>query len=436
MRILYNILYPLFVVGTAPFYFRKMLKRGNWQKGFPYRIGCFSDLHTEDFSKNKVIWLHAVSVGEANICVHLIEYLRLFLKDWKWVVSTTTATGMGELEKRLPSDVIRIYYPLDFPWMVSNAIKTLNPSVFILVEAEFWPNMLWKLKQSKIPVFLVNARISNRSFKGYSRFSSLFKSLFESIVATGVQSAADMERLRLLGFKKESLFLTGNMKYDIASPSTSAPFDVQHLLHQTGVRSTTKVILASSTHAGEEQLLAKVFKGLKNTWNDLFLILVPRHFERRQEVIQDLQRESISYVTRTSLIRGECPNDPVECLVVDTTGELRFFYPHADVVFVGKSLTAHGGQSPIEPAAYGKAMVTGPNMENFQAIMDEFVRQDAVLQIENSQELEQAIRGLLADPVKRDSMGQRARDVVQHNQGAVEKTTRMILQSFDLIQQA
>ncbi|MBI5802538.1 MAG: 3-deoxy-D-manno-octulosonic acid transferase [Verrucomicrobia bacterium] len=427
MRLLYNLLFPVFFLLSAPYYFWKMWRRGGWQRGFGERFGRIEPGKLQPLAGAQLLWLHAVSVGEVNVCLQLIAALRPRLAGWKFLVSTTTSTGMGELEKKLPADVQRIYYPVDFPWSVRRTLEAIRPAALVLVEAEFWPNFLWQVRERGLPVFLANARVSDKSFRGYRRGAFLFRELFGNFTAVGAQNDADAARLRDLGCRAEAIHVTGNAKFDAAAPTGGASLDVPALLHLLGVPGDAQLLVAGSTHAGEEVLLARMFLRLRQRFPKLFLVLVPRHFERTQAVVESLRPTGLRLALRTELTAGKTfPPATVECLLVNTTGELRHFYRHATLVFVGKSLTAKGGQNPIEPGALGKAMLFGPHMENFRPIAAEFIANDGAVQVSDADALEAAFATLLSDSGRREELGANALRVVQRNQGAADRTAEMI----------
>jgi 3-deoxy-D-manno-octulosonic-acid transferase len=405
-----------------------MWRRGHWREGFRQRFGRYSSRLKQVLTNRHVLWMHAVSVGEVNLCTQLIRLLEERLPNVKMVVSTTTSTGMAELRRKLPSRVEKIYYPIDRKRYVARAINIIHPEAVVLVEAEIWPNFLWRLRDRKIPVFLVNARLSERSDRGYRRFASLFRPLFDSFAGVGAQSEADAARLCELGCRPEVVEVVGSLKFDAARLEERRPLDVAALLNQIGVPGGTPILIGGSTHAGEELLLAQTALRLRARHPKLFLILVPRHFERGREVGRELAAAGISFVYRSE-ITASTRKEPgeVQCLLVNTTGELRFFYDVATVVFVGKSLTAHGGQNPIEPGALGKAMVFGPHMENFAAIAAAFVDGDGALQIQEATQLERAVDALLSDEPRRELLGNNARRIVQASRGGLERTVDLIV---------
>lgn len=427
VQTIYNILFQFFFILSSPYYFWRMCRRGNWKEGFSQRFGDYDTKLKQAITNRHAIWLHAVSVGEVGICTQLIRALEPRLPNAKLVVSTTTTTGMGELKKKLPTHISKIYYPIDRRKFVARAQSLIGPQAIILVEAEIWPNFIWRAQRQGIPMFLVNARLSERSYRGYKRFGFLFRPLFAAFSGVGAQNEADAARLRELGCRPEAIHIVGNLKFDAAKLSERKNLDVPKLLGQFGVRENAPILVCGSTHAGEEAILAEVFQRLRKQVPDLFLIMVPRHFERSREVGRALESQGVKFAYRTDGGRVKFVPGELECLLVNTTGELKFFYEYATAIFVGKSLTAQGGQNPIEPGALGKPMVFGPNMQNFADVVRNFLSHDAAVQVKDVAELERALALLLADPKRREQLGSNALNVVRDNLGAIERTVDMIL---------
>lgn len=410
----------------------RLWRRGNWTKGFGQRFGAYDARLKQAITNRQVLWLHAVSVGEVNICTNLIRSLEPRLPNVKIVVSTTTTTGMEELQKKLPTHISKIYYPIDRKPYVTRALATIRPKAIVLVEAEIWPNFLWRARDLGIPLFLINARLSERSFRGYRRWSFIFRKLFASFAGVGTQSEADAGRLRELGFRPEAIHVVGSLKYDAAKLDEKRVLDVPAMLRQIGVPENPQLLVCGSTHPGEEALLAEQFLELRKQFPNLFLVLVPRHFERGKEVGRELKERGVKFIFRSE-ITGNTQLAPgeIECLLVNTTGELKYFYEHATVIFVGKSLRGQGGQNPIEPGALGKPMVFGPNMQNFQDVAKSFVAQNGAIQVKDDAELEKAFGQLLADEWRREELGRNARKVVRENLGAIDRTVDMIVQNLN-----
>ncbi len=432
MRTLYNILFAVFSTLASPYYFWRMQRRGNWQKGFSQRFGLYDTKLKQALTNRDRIWIHAVSVGEVNVCTQIIQALEPRLPNLKIVVSTTTTTGMGELQRKLPTHVSKIYYPLDRRNYVVRALSTIHPLAIVLVEAEIWPNFLWRAGEIGIPVFLANARLSERSYRGYKRFGWLFRPLFRSLAGVGAQSDADAARLRELGCRPEAIQVVGSLKYDAARLEERRMLDVPHLLSQLGVAVNAQLLVGGSTHPGEEAILAEQFLRLRARFPNLFLVLVPRHFERSREAGRELQTRGVRFIYRNEITaQTQFQAGELDCLLVNTTGELRYFYEHATVIFVGKSLTAAGGQNPIEPGAMGKAMVFGPNMQNFAEIVRSLLAQGGAIQVRDPAGLEKVLGQLLADEPRRQALGRNALKVVRENLGAIDRTVDMLIKHLE-----
>lgn len=431
MKAIYDFLFAVGFYLSAPFYFLKMWRRGNWRDSFGQRFGKFSSKVKQAITNRHVVWIHAVSVGEVNIATQLISVIERRLPNMKVAVSTTTSTGMAELQKKLPSHIEKIYYPIDRRDYVNRAIMAIHPEAIVLVEAEIWPNFLWRAEELGIPRFLVNARLSEKSFRGYRRWAILFRPLFAGLAGVGCQNEADAQRLIRLGCRPEAVRVVGNLKYDAAHLDERRVLDVRRLLGQLGVPAGARLLVGGSTHAGEEGILARVFQRLRKQFPDLFLVLVPRHFERGKEAGRDVASQGVRFVYRKEVTpQSQYPPGELDCLLVNTTGELKYFYEEAAVIFVGKSLTAEGGQNPIEPGALGKPMVFGPNMQNFEAVAKSFVGQEGALQVPDEATLESALTSILADPERAAQLGRRALDVVRENLGSIERTVDMLVENL------
>ena len=274
--------------------------------------------------------------------------------------------------------------------------------------------------------------MSDRSYRGYKRFGFLFKPLFASFAGVGAQNEADAAKLRELGCQPENIHIVGSLKFDAAKLEERRLLDVPAILTQLGVPAGARLLVGGSTHAGEEAILAEQFLRLRARFPDLFLVLVPRHFERSREIGRELAARGVKFAYRTELAAStQFRQDDIHCLLVNTTGELKYFYDHATVIFVGKSLTAEGGQNPIEPGALGKAMVFGPNMQNFADVVRSFLANQGAVQVRNAAELETALAELLADAPRREQLGRNALKVVHMNLGAIDRTVDMIVKHLD-----
>jgi 3-deoxy-D-manno-octulosonic-acid transferase len=428
MRSLYNILFMACFALAAPYYFFRLWRRGDWRRGFGQRFGQYGSKLKQAVTNRNILWLHAVSVGEANLAAKLVAALEARLPHVKMVVSTTTSTGMGRLREHLPNHVEKIYYPIDRRRYVQRAHGILHPEAVILVEAELWPNFLWQAARRGVPVFLVNARISGKSFRRYRRFGFLFRRFFAQLAGVCAQSARDAERLVALGCRPEAVHVVGSLKFDPPPAVAARPVDVEKILRHLGVPAGAPVLVAGSTHDGEEAVLAEIHRRLKARHPGLFLVLVPRHQERARQVAHQLGRRRVRFVLRSEFsFSADYAARPPDCLLVNSTGELRFFFEHAAVAFVGKSLLGTGGQNPIEPAALGLPVVVGPNMQNFPDVLPKFLEAQALVQVPDAAALETALDDLLRDPARRAELGRRAREVVERNRGALDRTVELLV---------
>ena len=434
MRTVYNLLFPCLFALLSPYYFFRLWRRGNWRKGFSQRFGYYDEKIKRFSAGQDLIWIHAVSVGEIILCAELVRVLESLQPNLRFLVSTTTTTGMGELQKRLPKHIAKVYYPIDFPTCVRRVLESIKPKAIIFVEAEIWPNFIWQAADRRIPLFLANARISDRSYPRYLKLPFLFRRLFASFGAVGAQCEEYASRLRDVGCEPANVEVTGNIKFDTAKLSNANALDAGELLAQIGVPKSTPILLGASTHNGEEHILASQFQDLRKQCPDLFLILVPRHFERAREVGRVLDRCGLKFMCRSQILSAtKMDTGTLDCLLVDTTGELMSFYQQASVVFVGKSIKAKGGQNPIEPAVLGRATVFGPNMQNFADVARIFVAGNGAIQVRDIHELKQSVAKLLSDSKHRTELGTRAQQIVHENQGALARTANMILRRLQTV---
>jgi len=427
MRLLYNCVFLAGFVLSAPYYFWRLWRRGNWVAGFGQRFGDYDKNLRQALTNRHVVWVHAVSVGEANVCIELLKALQTAAPNAKLVVSTTTTTGMAELQKRLPATVSKIYYPIDRRKYVDLAFRAIHPSAVIIVETEIWPNFIWRARDGGTPLFLVNARLSERSYRRYRRARFLFRDLFASFAGVAAQTEDYARQFCELGCVPDAVRVTGNIKFDAVRSGGGKLVDVAGLLRQAGAPENAQILVAGSTHAGEEEILARICARLRTRFPRLFLVVVPRHFERARDAARSVEKH-LKVMLRTEVSADKPPRPgEVECLLVNTTGELLAFYQHATLAFVGKSLAARGGQNPIEPAALGVPAVFGPHMQNFADVARTLATGGGAIQVANEAELEQAFSRLLSDEGYRSAMGKKGLSIVQENQGTVSRTLEMIL---------
>ncbi len=421
--IIYNLLFPIGFLFMLPKFLTRMARRGGYRRHFEQRFGIYGENTAARLAEARHIWIHAVSVGELFVALRFIEEYRKRNPESRFVLSTTTSTGHTLAEKKLAACDVLIYFPLDLPVVMNRVFNVINPLKLILVECEFWPNLVRQAHKRGIPVALINGRISDSSFKGYMRLRPFTRRLLEMMDPVCMQGRQDAERILAMGARPETVKILGTAKYDLPPPAADADSKARAVLKTISVPEDALILVAGSTWPGEEEVLCRIYKTLREKHPELFLVLVPRHAERRDEVVRTLEAQGLSYALRSKLDGGAAKPD---VLVVDTTGELMSFYAASDVVFVGKSLCEHGGQNPIEPALFGKAVVVGPNMENFPSVMDDFLSAKALRQVKDSQELESAVGELLADSSACAQLGAAARGVIGSRQGVITKMVDLI----------
>ncbi|HPR83877.1 MAG TPA: 3-deoxy-D-manno-octulosonic acid transferase, partial [Pontiellaceae bacterium] len=365
--IIYNLLFPIGFLFMLPKFLTRMARRGGYRRHFEQRFGIYGENTAARLAEARHIWIHAVSVGELFVALRFIEEYRKRNPDARFVLSTTTSTGHTLAEQKLDARDVLIYFPLDLPLVMNRVFNAINPQKLILVECEFWPNLVRQAHKRGIPVSLINGRISDSSFKGYMRLRPFTRRLLEMMDRVCMQGRQDAERILAMGARPATVKTLGTAKYDLPPPAADADAKARTVLQTISVPDSALILTAGSTWPGEEEALCRIYKTLRAKHPELFLVLVPRHAERRDAVVKTLEAQNLSFVLRSNCRPGG-PTGRPDVLVVDTTGELMSFYAAADVVFVGKSLCEHGGQNPIEPALFGKPVIVGPNMENFPAV--------------------------------------------------------------------
>jgi 3-deoxy-D-manno-octulosonic-acid transferase len=416
--ILYNLFFPIGFLLMLPKFILRMAQRGGYRRHFEQRLGIYGRGTTAHLAKGRRIWIHAVSVGELFVALRFIEEYRKAHPDALFVVSTNTSTGHTLAEQKMDRRDVLIYFPVDLPLVMYRVFNVIKPLKLILVECELWLNLIHQAHRRGIPIALINGRVSDSSFKGHMTFRPFARHLLEMINPVCMQGRQDAERILALGARPETVKVLGTAKYDLPPSAADSDSKARAVLRKISVPDNALILLGGSTWPGEEEALCQIYKKLRPRHPELFLVLVPRHAERREEVVKAIEAQGLSYALRSQVNNSAAKPD---VFVVDTTGELMNFYAAADVVFVGKSLCEHGGQNPIEPALFGTAVITGPNMENFPSVMDDFLSAKALRQVIDFQTLEKTMDELLTDPSARAQLGAAARSVIESRRGVIEK---------------
>ena len=399
------------------------LARGRDLPGILERLASYSpELRGRLARMERPVWLHAVSVGEAMAARPLVEELRRRFPGKPWVVSTVTPTGREVALKQLrdPKTEV-IYLPWDLGPVVERAVRTIRPSLFISFETELWPVLFDKLEKAGVPVAVVNGRISPRAYGRYLWVRPLMRRALSPVGLFLTQSPQDARRYAALGAAKDRVVVSGNLKWDLeAASSNGAP--PQQMRSLLGMNGAQKLWTAGSTHPGEERMIFEVYRRLKTRHADLRLLVAPRHPERAAEVEQEARRAGLTVTRRSDLPAA----DDSSVILLDTVGELTAFYRISEFVFVGGSLVPHGGHNLVEPASLGRPILTGPHLENFQAIAELLRQAKGMVVVRTPEELEQAAGRLLQDPRQARELALRAEAVFRENQGAVKRTADLL----------
>jgi 3-deoxy-D-manno-octulosonic-acid transferase len=422
IRFIYNLLWPIGLLLFLPGYLVKMFRRGGYREKFGERLGLYDRHLRARLYWKKPIWLHAVSVGEVSIALKLAKQIRAVQPGQHFVLTVTTTTGFAFANRNSPDWIDVMYSPLDFWPIMRRAFEAIRPKKILLVEAEVWPNMVAEAAARKIPITLVNARLSARSERRFRRFRRFVSPTFRQLDLVCVQNRDDVEKWKALAVAEDKIRHVGSIKFDPEDARVD-PKLPRSVLTGFGLENRT-IIFGGSTHAGEEKVLGEVFRAVRRDFVDLLLVLGPRHFERSAEV----QREMTEMGFNVALRSQPAGVDPfLNCLIIDTTGELRDWYTAATLVFVGKSLLANGGQNPAEAILAGKPVIFGPHMENFAALANALVANGGAVQISSATELRRAMAHLLANPDERGKMAENARGVLEIHRGATARTAALIV---------
>ncbi|MCX7712108.1 MAG: 3-deoxy-D-manno-octulosonic acid transferase [Chthoniobacterales bacterium] len=422
--LLYNLVFPFVLLFLLPGAVWRMIRRGNYSHKFGQRFAIYSRRTRAILRQNggKWIWVHAVSVGEVLVALKFIHLLRRKC-GLPVLLSTTTSTGFAVANSHRSSGVEVIYHPVDFFPIAKRAIELTRPVALVLVEAEIWPNLVWHARRFGARIMLLNARLSDRSLRRFRMVKPLASYLYRMPEVLCLQNKEDMGRYLELGAEERRIRVTGSVKFDLETDFTTIDNSKQKgLLVQLGWPQEAKILLGASTHAGEEFLLAKIFVKLKKDFPELRLILVPRHVERVGEILREIKEIGIrAVVSHGAQLQG------AEVMIINTTGELRNWISLSSIVFIGKSLTANGGQNPAEAIALGKPVIFGPNMQNFAALTRMILENNGAKVIRDENELETSLRQLLKDPTVAEDMAERARLALEPHRGATERSLKELL---------
>ncbi len=367
-----------------------------------------------------VIWVHAVSVGETLAIAPLVRGLLARYPQHRILITNMTPTGAEQVGQLFGGRVEQRFCPWDLPLALRAFLRRTRPELCVIVETELWPNMVAECDRAGVPVVLANARLSERSARGYRKFARLTQPMLQRLTLVAAQNQADAERFIALGMPPERVEVTGSIKFDLQLDAQQVAAG-QALRQQLGAE--RPVVIAASTHQGEDEIILAAWRRLRERFPNLLLMLVPRHPERFEAVARLCRRYSEGLIRRSQA--GQ-PDRDTELYLGDSMGELMLFYAAADIAFVGGSFSGTGGHNPLEPAALGLPVVMGPDCFNFQVITEALRDQGGLVRVEQAEALERQLQDWLEQPEQRHQAGQRGADFVAANRGALERLQQAV----------
>jgi 3-deoxy-D-manno-octulosonic-acid transferase len=414
---LYNFLLTLLLIATIPYFLFRSLLSKRFRKALPQRMGFF-----QSPSFKNPIWVHAASVGEVFCSISLLKKIKNEFPHSRIVLTTMTSTGNETAKSYLPETDQVLFVPIDHPLIIRRTIKKIQPGLLLIAETELWPNLLRSCGKKGIPIILFNGRISQRSFRRYFRFRFFFKECLKYISLFLMQTEEDRKRIIKIGGESQKTRAVGNLKFDQPFPSFT-PETRNKIAKTLGLSGKENVLIAGSTHSGEEEILVTFFKELKKKDPNLLLILAPRHLQRLEEVERILKKEALSWLRKTSLPIGAGRSDQEhpEVILLDTMGELMGIYSLGTLVFVGGSLVPIGGHNPLEPLFFKKCVLFGPYMFNFLEISTRLIEDEGAIQVSGKEDLFSQLKRLLFDEVARKEVGEKGHQFLQKHQGATDR---------------
>lgn len=415
MKTIYTLIFTL----ALPLVILRLIWRGFRTPAYLYRwaerFGAAPNLSIQ----KPVIWLHAVSFGEVEACRPVVQVLQSEFPDHQILITTMTPTGSARVKHLFTDTVAHCYLPYDLPFAIHRFLKHTHPQFGIIMETEIWPNILTICKAKNIPVVLANARMSERSAKGYQQFPKFMATTLQSLSLIATQSEQDRQRFQQLGADIKKIHAIGNLKYEVSLPASL----MEQAEAMRAMWHTRPVWIAASTHEGEEEIVLNAARQIRAQFPELLVIIVPRHPERFDKVSALSLRKGYKTLRRSE--HRPCSSD-VQVLVVDTMGELPLFYGVSDIAFIGGSLVPHGSHNLLEPAALGRAIITGPHYFNFNEITEQFLKAGAATKVTDTSSLAKTVIRLLQNSQQRAEMGEAGLHLIATSQGASQRLLNLI----------
>lgn len=428
--LIYNFLFAIAYVLMMPKFLFRMCRRGGYVNRFADRFGHYPEaIRARLTDGRKRVWVHAVSVGEVAVAGQLMAEMRRQAPGVAFVLSVTSSTGWTQAQAQVQAEDVLIYGPLDYPGCVRRALNAIRPAAYVITETELWPNVIRLAAARGVPIYLVNARISDRSAPGYRRLKSWFGPVLNRLTRIYAQSELDAQRLVEAGCERGRIEVSGSMKFDVARRNPAKEAELRTYLAAAGFDPTAPILLGGSTWPGEDAFLLEVYRRARTEVPALRLILAPRHFEKAGEVERNIAAAGFPCL-RKSRVPHPTAQPAETVLLADTTGELMGFYGLSQVVFVGKSLCEHGAQNMIEPCLCGCAVAIGPNTENFRPVMSDLLDQQALVQAPDREALAEALLRLIRSEADRRALGARATAAVERRRGITPRLASEILRAL------
>jgi len=418
--LLYDLILLALTLVLIPYYLVRGAFRGKIRRGIRERLGIYAAGRLAPLQGKRVIWIHAVSVGETRAAIPLVKALRKTWPDAALVISNVTETGQ-QIARGIMETDLSLFFPYDLSWVVRRVLRRVNPALIVIVETEIWPNFTREAQRMAIPIALVNGRISDRSFPRYRALRPLFKPILQDFSAFCMQTELDGERIASMGAPAERIEVTHNLKFDMQAPVPDVAA-VAALKETYRLPADLTVWVAGSTHPGEEEIVLQVYRDLVSAGVNIVLVLVPRHPERCRGLAEELASRGVQCTLRSAIDGRAEPLRAGEVLLVDTIGELMKFYAVSDLIFVGGSLVSVGGHNILEASLLKKPVIFGPYMHNFKEISRLVLAAQGGVQVADAPELAVAVRRLIEDPVLRQSLGEGGNGLLRENAGATERT--------------
>ena len=423
LYLMYNVvLFLAFPVIVGLLLTKKRCQRGLWS-----RLGAVP--HEVKIFRNPIIWIHAVSLGEVTTIVPMLRMIKERYPQCALVVSTVTETGREMVIKQLEGVASHCYAPIDFCWAVERYVRALRPKLFILVESEFWPNLLKSLRRHQVPICLVNGRVSSRSFARYVWMKGFMEQIMSCLDISLMQTRVDAERIRTLGADPQSVHVTGNMKFDQVLEKTDPYYTEDSLREVLGLHSEDVVLVAGSTHPKEEECLLRAYHTMLQSHPSIVLILAPRHVERASACEAIVQQYGIACVRRSQLDispGNRAERNGARVILLDSRGELPFVYRLGCLGFVGGTLIPMGGHNLLEPAQWGKPVMFGPYIDHCRDIAQLLLEEGGAIQVRNQDELLSQMIHVVEHPLEAEQMGKRALAVVNRHRGVTARNLQWI----------